>query len=117
MDYLFVLSLVARNPMYLFSPQCFQPTTSESLLAERTKYIWIAAEAEKALIEYDECRVECDDGDYIDVIRCNHDGLSYGDHKANLQGALNTWLSTVTHIDMLGKKIERLMRKQNRAKA
>lgn len=115
MEYLFVLSLIARNPLYLFSPQCYTPTPIESLLAERRNYIWIAAEAEKALIEYDECRVECDDGDYIDIIQCDHDGLTYAGHKTNLQGAMNTWLSTVTRIDTLGNKIERHMRKKLRA--
>jgi predicted RNase H-like HicB family nuclease len=98
--------------MYLFVPRDPTLTPLESLLARRKEWIWIAAEAEKAMKEYDECRGECDDGEYIDIIQCDHNGLSYADHRANLQGAMNTWLATVPHIDTLGEKIEKHMRKQ-----
>lgn len=114
MDYLFVLSLVARNPMYLFNPRCYQPPSIAALVAERNNYIHIWNEADNAWQEYVSCMKRSDDGGYIDVILCDHNGLSFHDHNANLEGIENSQFATERHIDTLGKKIEKLMRKRLR---
>jgi hypothetical protein len=103
--------------MYLFSPNCYQSTSIETLVAERNNYIAIWNEADKAWREYVSCMQRSDDGICIDVILCDHDGLSFHDHNAHLEGIENTQFATERHIETLGKKIEKLMRKQNRAKA
>ena len=112
MNYLYVLRLMARHPMYLVSPYYYQPVGIDKLIAERTKYIAEAAEQEKACYEYGNCIRESNDGEYIDVLICPHENHSRSSHYAHIESTIHPWICASEHIDRLGKKIERRMRKK-----
>jgi hypothetical protein len=114
MEYLFVLSLIARHPLYLFSPQCYQPPSIEELVAERVSYINEVDRLETSFGEYSACIGKSLDGEYIDVIHCDHDSLTLEGHYKQLEHIVTAGDHAEVMSIRLGEKIERLMRKKLR---
>lgn len=115
MEYLFVLTLIARNPLYLFSPQCYQPATIQELVTERMQYINEVIKYEDLYGEYSTCIKRSDDDKRIDYSLCDHGLLSFAGHHDRLEDIERSGTRAEYMSIRLGNKIERLMRKKLRA--
>lgn len=116
MNYIQVLRLMARHPMYLLSPYYPpQATDLDTLIASRNNYIDIVEERMREWSEYDECIKKAEDSEdreEIDLLICEHLDRSFASHSTHKQNIFNSWYDAHNQIDKLGKKIERRMRKK-----